>query len=302
MRTRLEGRAPAKVNLTLEVLGRRPDGYHALASVFHTLSLSDRVRITLSPLSAPASSTLTLQATGFPVPTDERNSVWQALTRFFAHWQGTPLHCEVWLEKQIPTQAGLGGGSSDAGIALKLLAEWAQEQGYPPPDLLAIAQQVGSDVPFFLNGACALVEGRGEQVRPLPPLPPFWWVLAKPPDSSVPTAWAYQQLQRPPLQGEAKAPTTEQLVSALLQGAIRTPEDLAPYLHNDFEAVVLPAHQPLQTLRTQMEAQGVLRVLLCGSGAVQAGLCHNQSQAEAIAHTLRQQGYWSVGVQLEPTQ
>ncbi len=329
MRT-LKGRAYAKINLTLEVLGRYPDGYHALVSVFHTLTLYDEIALSLFeetpflplPLrqgegvreafetvpptsggnlteggSSETSSTprTPLLVQGFPVPTDERNTIWKAITEFFAEISLPTPEWRASLIKHIPTQAGLGGGSSDAGTLLRWLADLYR---VPESTIDKIALRVGSDVPFFVKGyACALVEGRGEHVIPLPPLPPFWWVLAKPPGVGISTAWAYHQLGRPPLQGDESAPATERLVSAIRQGIIHTPEDLAGYLQNDFEAVVLPASEPLQKVRQAMEKQGLLRVLLCGSGAVQAGLCHDQHQAESVAQHLRQQRLWSIAVQ-----
>lgn len=289
----LKGTAPAKINLTLEVLGRREDGYHALASVFHTLSLADEVELAITPTDRSRSLEIVLEVEGFPAPANSRNCVWQAIERF---WAATLFKAQVHvrLHKRIPLQAGLGGGSSDAATVLRLLTGWAQAQGMPVPDLQAIAESVGSDVPFFLQGGCAYVSGRGEHVEPLPALPPFWWVLAKPPSVGVPTGWAYQQLHRPPLADSAlEAPCTKKLVDALRQGPISTPESLAPYLHNDFEAVVLPAFSELQALAEQMKRLEVLRVLLCGSGATLAGLCHSEAHASRVAHTLQQKGYWS---------
>ncbi|MEJ5296262.1 MAG: 4-(cytidine 5'-diphospho)-2-C-methyl-D-erythritol kinase [Fimbriimonadales bacterium] len=294
MKKMLKGTAPAKINLTLEVLGRREDGYHALASVFHTLHLADEVRMEITPADRASPLEIELEVEGFPAPADSRNSVWQAIARF---WEAMPFGAQVrvWLHKCIPMQAGLGGGSSDAATVLRLLANWAHAQGLPVPDLQNIAESVGSDVPFFLRGGCAYVSGRGEHVEPLPPLPPFWWVLAKPPSVGVPTGWAYAQLRRPPLtDSEPAAPYTERLVNALKSGAIQTPDALAPYLHNDFEAVVLPAFAELKALAKQMERLAVLRVLLCGSGATLTGLCHSEEHALHAADALQQQGYWSV--------
>lgn len=167
-------------------------------------------------------------------------------------------------------------------------------------ELLAIARQLGSDVPFFLSGACARVGGRGEQVQPLPALPPFEWVLARPPDVGVSTAWAYTQLSSrlESLRRTRQFAPTETLARAIQQGAIQTPEQLVPFLHNDFEAVVLDALEPLLRLRARMESLGALRVLLCGSGAVQGALCAAQSDAERIASILQSEGYWAVATQL----
>ncbi|OYT68391.1 MAG: hypothetical protein CFK48_11750, partial [Armatimonadetes bacterium CP1_7O] len=143
------------------------------------------------------------------------------------------------LIKRIPAQSGLGGGSSDAATALKLLAEWAKQRDIPSPDLHALAAHLGADVAFFLNGSCACARGKGEILEPLPPLPPFWWVVAKPYGVGVPTGWAYAHLKRSALEPDAHAPHTERLVNALKRGVIRTPHALAPLLHNDFDEPIL---------------------------------------------------------------
>jgi 4-diphosphocytidyl-2C-methyl-D-erythritol kinase len=348
--------APAKINLCLEVLARREDGYHAIASVMHTLSLHDT--LVLSRDTGHGAAPVRIEVEGFAVPTDERNLVWRALVQVGATQAGS---WHVKLIKRIPTEAGLGGGSSDAAAILRYFLSSdtstlhpeplskgerefsARREARPPEDLtphpdplprgerefsarrearppenspphpnplprgerefgrlLEIACQLGSDVPFFLNGACAQVMGRGERVMPLPPLPPFYWVLAKPPDIGVSTAWAYAQLHRP-LAREEETPRPEatlRLAQALAEGAIHMPEQLAPLLHNDFEAVVLPAYEPLQRLRTRMLLLGALRVLLCGSGAAQAALCESPTDAERMANALRADGYWAEIAQL----
>ncbi len=291
----LVGHAPAKINLTLEVLNRRGDGFHNLASIFHTLSLCDTIELTPLP-NQP--DTILLQSEGWQVPNTPDNSVWQAIQRFGqairqsgsrAQWVGW----QVKLYKRIPTQAGLGGGSSDAGTTLRLLAQWASAQGIPTPELAEIALQIGSDVPFFLLGSnCARAEGRGERLIPLPPLPQLAFVLAKPYDVGVPTGWAYAQLGRTE-SSPTQSQHTDALAIALQNGTIDDAKTLAPSLHNDFEVALLPQLPALQQVRQVMETAGALRVLLCGSGSVQAGLCETLEQAEAIAHTLRTKGYWA---------
>jgi len=332
MRMSLEGRAPAKLNLTLEVLGRRADGYHEVASIMHTLSLCDTLTLELPPPEQfdPAHGEIHLQgASDSPllhkaIPTDSRNLVWQAVVRFVAlipciplsrgagaEEIGSPLpHCgrgaegegnPSWravLIKRIPLQAGLGGGSSDAALALRLLNRWAARYECALSDdaLHAIASRLGADVAFFLTGGCALARGRGERLQPLPTLPAFWWVLAKPYEVGVPTGWAYAQLGRGAYSPAVRADHTERL--ARLLPTIRTPHDLAPLLHNDFEAPILQAIPALAELRALMEQSGALRVILCGSGAAQAALCESEAHAKALANTLTRQNYWAVWAQM----
>ena len=331
---RLEGRAPAKLNLTLEVLGRRADGYHEVASIMHTLSLCDTLTLELPPPESfdPArgaihiiepSDSLPLRET---IPTDSRNLVWQAVARFCEMLnlppslrfpplregnqppsvppasrgnltEGVRKQTVAWratLTKRIPSQAGLGGGSSDAACALRLLNQWAARYECALADdaLYALASELGADVAFFLKGGCARATGKGEQLQSLPTLPPFWWVLAKPYGVGVPTAWAYAQLNRGAYNPAVRADHTERL--ARLLPTIRTPRDLAPLLHNDFDAPILQAIPALAELRTRLEQGGALRVILCGSGAAQAALCESEAHAKALAQMLIQQNYWAV--------
>jgi len=348
---RLEGHAPAKLNLTLEVLGRRADGYHEVASIMHTLSLCDTLTLELPPPDRlnPARGAIHIveASDGAPlretIPTDSRNLVWQAVARFVALtpspsptlWERGAARQRFWsaealasaacgsgasalhiplsrraagegdtggegkltwratLTKRIPSQAGLGGGSSDAACALRLLNQWAAryERALSDDALHTLASELGADVAFFLMGGCALATGKGERLQPLPTLPPFWWVLAKPYEVGVPTGWAYAQLGRGAVSPNARADHTERL--ARLLPTIRTPRDLAPLLHNDFDTPILQAIPALAELRTLLEQGGALRVILCGSGAAQAALCESEAHAKTLAQMLIRQDYWA---------
>ena len=327
----IEGRAPAKLNLTLEVLGRRADGYHEVASVMYTLSLCDALTLELPPperLDPARGEFHIVEAFDSPplreaIPTDSRNLVWQAVERFCEVLnappslgfpplregnrissvppasrgnlkEGVQASWRAVLTKRIPPQAGLGGGSSDAACALRLLNQWAAryERALSDDALHTLASELGADVAFFLHGGCALATGKGERLQPLPTLPPFWWVLAKPYGVGVPTGWAYAQLGRGAYIPTMQAKHTERLLRLL--PTIRTPRDLASLLHNDFDASILQAIPPLAKLRTLLEQGGTLRVILCGSGAAQAALCESEAHAKALAQMLLQQNYWAV--------
>ncbi|MFN4032865.1 MAG: 4-(cytidine 5'-diphospho)-2-C-methyl-D-erythritol kinase [Fimbriimonadales bacterium] len=348
---RIERDAPAKINLTLEVLGRRSDGYHEIASVMHTLSLCDTLVLELpdAPILDAAQGEILISGefTGGgedSIPADPSNLIWKTVEAFVqnsprplnhspALWQrgqgGEGSGWRAYLTKRIPAQAGLGGGSSDAAAALKILADWARWWKIAQPNLYTIASKLGADVAFFGGDAdgtassvgtptvrgggssagtptvraspptpqCALATGKGEQLKPLPALLSFWWVLAKPYGVGVPTAWAYAQLKREAVPPNARPRHTERLVNALREGVIKTPADLAPLLHNDFDEPILRALPELRVLRQRLEAEGALRVILCGSGAAQAGLCQSREEAERIAAALRAEGYWAVATQ-----
>jgi len=164
--------APAKLNLSLQVFGKRPDGYHHLRSVMVPVSLYDEVTVE----EAPAGISVKCDAPG--IPTGSANSCHKAAALFLA-WAGTPPGVRIRIRKAIPAESGLGGGSSDAAAALKGLI--ALTGKHPPPDtLLAMAIRVGADVPFFLPGGAALVEGIGERLQVLE-LPPAWYLVLVPP-------------------------------------------------------------------------------------------------------------------------
>lgn len=282
----IQRQAHAKINLTLDVLFRREDGFHEIETIFQTVSLADEVRLQLA-----GDNRLTSE--GYPVPLDESNLCLKAVQLFQSCIQW-PLGVHIHLMKQIPLQAGLGGGSSNAAAVLRCLADLAHSRGIEPPAIDNLSIQIGSDVPFFLHGGCAQAGGRGERIRPLKSLPPFSGVTAMPEGAGVSTAWAYEQLKRPPQAKWEKVTTrTARMLYALQAGKITTGHALSAYLSNDFEEPVLRAFEPLQKLRKRMEQLGAIRVVLCGSGAAQFALCEDKSHADTMMERLRNEGFWA---------
>nr|MBA3846538.1 4-(cytidine 5'-diphospho)-2-C-methyl-D-erythritol kinase [Planctomycetota bacterium] len=167
--------APAKVNLHLEVLGRRGDGFHALETIFQTLELADEVSVEL----VPGPDGIVLTCDDPTLPTDARNLAWRAAEAFRAR-RPVAGRCDVHLRKRIPAGAGMGGGSSDAAAVLRALSALVSA---PPSsdELAAIAAELGSDVPFFLTGGTAHALGRGEIITPLADLPRLPLTVLKPP-------------------------------------------------------------------------------------------------------------------------
>lgn len=161
--------APAKINLSLEVLGRREDGYHELVTVLHTIDLTDRLTI-------EDSRTITVKHLGPPIK-EERNLVFQA-ANLLQRETGCSSGATITLEKAIPMASGMGGGSSDAASALKALNIFWNLK-LPISDLTHLAALLGADVPFFIHGGCALIQGRGEILTPLPPMNDWWAVILK---------------------------------------------------------------------------------------------------------------------------
>ena len=265
--TRTIGLAYAKINLTLEILARRDDGYHTLRSVMLPIALADE--ITLEPAARFA-------FTCTPLELAPGNLVVRALERIGLG--AAPF--AVTLHKHIPVGAGLGGGSSDAAAVLRAAASGAF--GVPPPrDWLADARALGSDVPFFLADAPALVEGTGERVTALGAAPPWWVVLAVPP-VHVSTADAYAKLAAE--RAAAAAPRRARSTSASVScGAALQRGDYAGVVAamcNDFEALIAGAYPAVRDTLDALTAAGADRPLLSGSG----GACFTLAPDEHRAH------------------
>ena len=186
MTTLYEG-AFAKVNLTLDVLGKRPDGYHDLQSVMQTISIRDDVELDID-----TGKPWTLSCSAEGIPEDDRNLAWKAAKVFCDKLGKNPNGLSIRITKRIPSGAGLGGGSADAAAVLRALNRFYNS----PLSVFALAElgaQVGSDVPFCTLTGTAMVEGRGERLRPLPPMPDCTFVVCKP-DFSVSTPELYRKL------------------------------------------------------------------------------------------------------------
>ncbi len=179
MRRRVAGSARAKINLGLRILGKRTDGFHDIRSIFHSVTLEDRIRLETGPRGG-----ISLEVAGADLETGEGNLAWRAAA-LFRQAAGLSCSVQVLLEKRIPVAAGLGGGSSDAACVLRLMREATGID----PGLMDLASELGSDVPFLLEGGAALAEGRGERLTPIRP-GDFHAVLVNPGISSS-TATAY---------------------------------------------------------------------------------------------------------------
>ena len=202
--------AYAKVNLTLDVLDKRSDGYHDIKSVMQTISIRDDIEIDVG-----TGKPWCLKCDKEDIPTDERNLAWKAAKVYLDALKKDPDGLEIRITKRIPSQAGLGGGSADAAAVLRALNRHYGD----PLSILALAElgaQVGSDVPFCTLGGTAMVEGRGEKLRKLPDLPECFFVVCKP-DFSSSTPELYRKLDEKPI---ALRPDHMAMESALLSGDI----------------------------------------------------------------------------------
>ena len=270
----MELRAYAKINLTLEVLGRRKDGYHEVATILQNVSLYDTLYIQPSTLLELTCSDAGLEGEG--------NLVWRAAThlRKLTHVEkGARIH----LEKRIPEAMGLGGGSSDAAAALMGLSRlWHLR--VPPEEVSAIAAELGSDVPFFLSGGTARAEGRGEQVTALPPVQQRWVLLVCPHEHlAEKTGRVYGSLSPDTYSDGA-------IYQAAVQ-AIETGRFPAGCLRNTFDDV---AHRVYNVADEAIEAMGdagVSEVHLCGSGPGLYAVFERETEGEQAMKHLQDEGW-----------
>lgn len=272
-------RAHAKVNLDLRVLGVREDGYHELRTVFQTIELHD----VLTCRERPGAFTLTCRTPG--VPLDAGNLVWTAAA---ALWKalgraGDVRDTAIAIDKKIPLQSGLGGGSADAAAALLALARlWG---GAPLTLLREIAGGIGADVPFFLSGGTALGLGRGEEIYPLVDLPPHFVVLVRPP-FGVSTAEAYAWYDEDRAAGLREVRELQLL-------PVPWPSRAAQMI-NDLEPPVVRRHPEIGTLKAQLRESGAVAAAMSGSGSAVFGLFRTRRPAETAVRLLARGGFRAV--------
>jgi 4-diphosphocytidyl-2-C-methyl-D-erythritol kinase len=268
-------KAYAKVNLTLEVLGRRDDGYHDIVSIMQTIDLAD---------------TLTLQdADGIALECNDSklagsDNLALRAAQSLADSTGTKRGVHITLHKGIPVAAGLGGGSTDAAAVLRGLNHlWGLQ--LPPDKLAASAAKLGSDVPFFLRGGTAMVQGRGEVVRPMPPADVKWLVVLSP-EIAIPskTASLYGRL--------TQADYTRGMLTRKLEARIRGGGDVpAQFLYNAFDAVAFAAFPGLEAYWKTFESLGAREVHLAGAGPSMFALVPQKEVGTALVLLLRHRGW-----------
>lgn len=287
------GAAPAKLNLALEITGVTPDGFHGLRSIMISLELADRLSIEgRGPLSSSPNVRLRVSGGGEDVPVDGSNLVVRAIMAYISATGGrAPAELDVALTKRIPSQAGLGGGSADAGAALRMLAETATSRATSPlsrPALLEVAARLGSDVPFMVEGGAALAEGRGERLTPLRVPEAFWAVLVQP-EERIPTAWCYRRWDE--LTGGRPSPAAQGRVDAVLH-ALQTGDlaGVAANLYNDLQDAVMERYPHLETILLTLREGGCEGALMTGSGSVFFGLARNRAAAREAAALIRGRG------------
>lgn len=273
MTTLYEG-AFAKLNLTLDVLGRREDGYHDLKSVMQTISIRDDVE-----LDAGTGKPWTLECSQEGIPTDSTNLAWKAAEVFCQTLKKDPQGLAIRITKRIPSGAGLGGGSADAAAVLRAL-----NRHYGSPlSVLALAElgaQVGSDVPFCVVCGTAMVEGRGERLRKLPDMPECVFVVCKP-EFSVSTPELYRKLDSVAI---AHHPDNMAMENALIAGDLGKIADL---IENVFDPVVTAEHLELNYIKSICNSYGALGMQMTGSGSAVYAIMPSFEYAAVVCNMLK---------------
>lgn len=265
--------SPGKVNLLLNILGRRADGFHTLETVMQPVGVCDELEFARGGYSVR----LTCNLPG--LPTDAGNLVHRAATAFLhaaAIHEGVKIH----LVKKLPIAAGLGGGSGNAAVTLLALNELF---GAPlaAARLHSLAASLGSDIPFFLQDKPALATGRGEQVAPLEPFPAFRdvFILLIHPGFGISTAWAYKELAKFPAALNGQPGRAEKLLAALQAGDLAR---AAGEFYNSLEAPALRKHPVLALYQEFLRAHGAVAALMSGSGSTTFALASGRAAAEGL--------------------
>lgn len=284
--------APAKINLHLEIIGARPDGYHELVMILQSIDLADEIHIEASDNQA-----ISVRCPHPEVPLDKSNIAYKAAELMaaefpdvFARYGGV----KITINKRIPVAAGLAGGSTNAAAVLVGI-DLLWKLGLTQSELEELGAQLGSDVPFCVAGGTAIATGRGEQLSVLPSLDNIYIVLGKYRSLAVSTPWAYKTYRQEfgdsylkdtgSLSARAAAIHSGPIVKAILN---KDATEIAQKLHNDLERVVLPAYPQVLQLRQTFASAGVLGTMMSGSGPSIFAICESQQQAEKVKLQVRE--------------
>jgi len=271
-------KSPGKVNLLLNILGKRPDGFHELETVMHPVGIFDELTFSRS------ANGVQLTCSDPNLPVDSGNLVHRAADAFLQQARikdGARIH----LEKKIPLAAGLGGGSGDAATTLLGLNDLFGKP-LPPAALQEIASSLGSDIPFFLQTQPALATGRGEKIEPLRPFSALNGaaVVLIHPGFGISTAWAYQALARFPAALNGRPARAQKLISLLQSADLKT---AGAEFYNSLEAPALEKYPVLALYQEFLRAHGAAATLMSGSGSTTFALAPNQTAGEQLVEKFK---------------
>lgn len=285
--------APAKINLYLEIIGDRADGFHELAMVMQSIALADEILMGRS-----GNEKINVQCDRADVPNDKTNLAYRAaalMANKFPDQYGKHGGVEISIKKNIPVAAGLAGGSTDAAavlVGIDLLWELGLTQG----EIAEISSELGSDIPFCVEGGTAIATGRGEKISQLPGLEDIYIVLGKHRSLAVSTPWAYKSYRamygesyikdRDSLEKRATAVHSSAMVKAILH---KNATEISQKLHNDLEKIVLPEYPAVAELRQAFNNAGAIGTMMSGSGPSVFGICTSLDHAQQVKQQVRSQ-------------
>ena len=265
--------APAKINYLLDVIGKRPDGYHELRMIMQRVNLCDEITLTLT--NTPGIN-VTCSSKG--APDGPANIAWKA-AQALLDFADSDFGVNIVIVKNIPVAAGLGGGSSDAATVLMGMNELLK-LGLSDQKLIEIGCKLGADVPFFIFKQAALAEGIGEKLTPLPNMPNCWILLVNP-GVNVSTAWVYGSLQL----------TSEKKLNKLPK-FFRSIDMVVSILCNDLESVTIPAFPVIADIKAQLMDRGAIGSMMSGSGATVFGIFTDFDAAETARMEITKKTGW----------
>ncbi len=279
---KIKKKSHAKINLTLKIAGRREDGYHELDMIFLELELADEIGIRKIP------EGIRLSCSDVSLPTDEGNLAYRA-ARLMIQEYNIGSGVDITIEKKIPAQAGLGGGSSNAACVLNCLNELF-ELDRSDEELERIAVRLGADVPFFIKGGLARARGIGEELEDLGAFPE-WPILIVKPDVSVSTPWAYRAFDE--MKKTDRPIDPEKAVKALQAGNL---SEFAGTIGNDLEAPVIREFPVIGEIKKKMTEHGAAAALMTGRGSAVFGLFESKEKAAACAAAMKEVSFITKGV------
>ncbi len=285
--------APAKINLYLEIIGDRSDGFHELVMILQSIGLADRVDIKPSD-----TQKIHIYCDHPHVPEDETNLAYRAaqlMCKVFPDVHANYGGVSIRIAKNIPVAAGLAGGSGNAAavlVGMNLI--W--NLGLTQPELQELAAKLGSDIPFCVSGGTAIATGRGEKLDSLPNLDNIWLVLAKYDNIGVSTPWAYKTYRQQygdsyisdaaGIKSRTAKVNSNPLVNAIVN---KNAQEIGKLIHNDLEKVVLPEYPQVAKLKSAFAAQNILGTMMSGSGSTVFALCDSEAQVIAVKDRVKTQ-------------
>jgi len=264
----------SKINLTLNILGKRRDGYHNIETIMQSINLADRIVI------REEREGVKIKCSHPLVPTDTQSLTYRSAEKILSKYR-IKKGVNIEIDKKIPLASGMAGGSANSASILvginKLFALNLSDK-----DLKEIGEELGMDVPFCIQNGTALAYHRGEKVTPLPPMNPPLWIIVINPGFEIPTKWAYNNLNLESIRGEKS--NTIAMLKALKDGGL---EGIAKNLFNSFEELIITKYREIGEIKDRLIEEGVLGALMSGSGPTVFGIAQNKENALKIYEKLK---------------